>query len=272
MVVLRGLIRLSSWPAPRLPCRSGAPTDAFNLRKHALIFRKHPSFGSCTSSISSLHMNAAATDMTGTTHVVDHVVLFKVKDKVPSEQAEKMVNALRGLKSLDGVIQLTAGPSLQMQPGNYTHALYSRHSDKEALSTYASHPNHLDVVHKFVFPITEDILALDWEANSKELPLDVGAVSILLLKLKENMLDEDVSNVLEVLKDYRNHFPGIKQVSIGKNFSPARAKGFQWGFVALFSSPKEMEELTKNEQHIKLQNSKVLPILENYARVDYATN
>lgn len=70
----------------------------------------------------SFSVKASATDMATSTQktsstvspVVEHIVLFKVKESVSAETKEAMFELLRGLKSLDGVLHLSAGPVLNV--------------------------------------------------------------------------------------------------------------------------------------------------------------
>lgn len=203
--------------------------------------------------------------------VVEHVVLFKVKDGTPPEKATAMISALQALKSLDQVLDLTAGPALRFSSGTYkyTHALHSRYKDKQSLADYSAHPRHVNVVKEFVQPLTDDLLALDWEADLGEPMLpSYGAIRIAVLKPKEGLADPQRFELVEILSGYKGFFPSVGQVSFGENFS-ARAKGFTWGSLSLFPRGKELEELNANEEHAKIQNEKVLPQMENFVVIEY---
>eukprot|EP01018_Ginkgo_biloba_P007897 Gb_21405 [translate_table: standard] len=204
--------------------------------------------------------------------VVEHVVFFNVKEGTPPEKANAMVSALNGLKSLDNVLQLTAGPALHFSSETYkfTHALHSRYKDKQSLSEYSNHPQHVSVVKEFVLPIAEDLLALDWEADlDGPIEPSFGALRIAILKPRDDLAEAQRFELVEILSGYKNLFPSIVQVSFGENFSPARAKGFTWGFLSLFPGVKELEELNANQQHIKLQYEKVQSQMEKFAVLEY---
>lgn len=211
--------------------------------------------------------------MASTSHVVEHVVLLKVKEGISAEQQEAMVSGLRSLKGLQTVIELSAGKAVQVWSETYTHALHCRYKSKEDLDTYANDPYHLEVISKYILPIVEDRLAIDWEADVDDPILgstSYGAVRIAVLKPKEDVATSELSDIVDMLKNYKSRFPVIKQVSVGKNFC-SRAKGYEWAFLAFFSSPEELAELTKNEEHVSLQYAKVLPAMEKIAVVDYHT-
>jgi hypothetical protein len=207
--------------------------------------------------------------------VVEHVVFFNVKESTPPEKVNAMISALQGLKSLDQVLDLTAGPALRFSSGTYkyTHALHSRYKDKQSLAEYSAHPQHVNVVKEFVLPIIDDLLALDWEADLGEPMIpSYGAIRIAVLKPKEGLADPQRFELVEILSGYKDIFPSVGQVSFGQNFSLARAKDFTWGFLSLFPGVKELEELNTNEEHVKIQNEKVLPQMENFVVIEYITS
>jgi len=207
--------------------------------------------------------------------VVEHVVLINVRENTPPEKVNAMISALQGLKSLDQVLQLTAGPALRFSSGTYkyTHALHSRYKDKQSLEEYSAHPEHVNVVKEFILPITDDLLALDWEADlgGPMIP-SYGAIRIAVLKPKEGLADPQRFELVEILSAYKDIFPSVGQASFGENFSLARAKGFTWGFLSLFPGVKELEELNTNEEHAKIQNEKVLPQMENFVVIEYTNS
>lgn len=67
--------------------------------------------------------NAMATGLTPSssekaslgTSVVEHIVLFKVKEDIVPEKKDEIFKSLRGLKKLDGVLHLTAEPVLSVK-------------------------------------------------------------------------------------------------------------------------------------------------------------
>ncbi|MCO5579776.1 hypothetical protein L7F22_033638 [Adiantum nelumboides] len=250
------------------PCNH-QPQFSTSLFKHARVspFQVPPPWK--TVSVSTA---MADTQKKPTTRVVEHIVLLKVKDGVTAQQQDFMVSGLRSLSSIQTVIELNAGKAVQVWGENFTHALHCRFISKEGLASYANDPFHLDVISKCIAPFVEDRLALDWEADLEEPTLQsksYGAVRIAALKPKKDALE--LSDIMDMLRDYRSRFPSIKQVSVGKNFSPARAKGYEWAFLAIFPRPEELAELTKSEEHVSLQYEKVLPAMEKIAVLDYHT-
>lgn len=199
--------------------------------------------------------------------LVEHVVFFKMKD---DPEIEELFEELRALKSLDGIISLSVSKVLQVLGANYTHVLHSRHLSKASLDAYAVHPSHKAVVRKLLRYI-EDSLAVDWEAVPVGLPIEGGhgATRICLIKVADGLTEEELEQVFALLSGLRKKFPFIRQISAGSNFSPARAKGFSVGFLAMFNNLEELEELNGNsELHSVLRRSKVAPFLTGFLIAD----
>lgn len=206
--------------------------------------------------------------------VVEHVVFFNVKEGTPAEKVNAWISGLQGLNSLDQVLQLTAGPASRFSSGTYkyTHALHSRYKDKQSLAEYSGHPQHVHVVN-IGLPILDDVFGVDWEADLGGFVMpSYGAIRVAVLKPKEGFAEEHRTELVEILTGYKDMFSSVMQVSFGENFSPARAKGFTWAFLLLFPGAKELEELNTNEEHIKIQNEKVLPLLENIMVLEYISS
>lgn len=94
-------------------------------------------------------------------------------------------------------------------------------------------------------PIWEDIMSVDWIADQvpRVLKPPGGSVTkVTLLKVKENVTDETKKEIMEVVKEES------REISVGENFSPARAKGFSIGSVAYF---KDLGEVEAHEELVK---------------------
>ncbi|CAF2215681.1 hypothetical protein HID58_028485 [Brassica napus] len=179
--------------------------------------------------------------------IIEHIVLFKVKDDADSDKIDAMVNGLNSLATIDQVLYLSAAPIHRLSSTSaFTHVLHSRYRSKEDLSAYVAHPDHLRVVEA-TMPIWEDIMSVDWIANQVprvlKPPGGLGSVvKVTLLKLKENVTDETKKEIMEVVKEES------REISVGENFSPARAKGFSIGSVAYF---KDLGEVEAHEELVK---------------------
>ncbi|ERN18717.1 hypothetical protein AMTRI_Chr04g243130 [Amborella trichopoda] len=204
--------------------------------------------------------------------VVEHTVLFKIREGTEPEKVDAMMSGLRGLTSLDSVIYLTTGriSKIESPSFTFTHVLHSRYHDKDGLAQYAGDPKHVAVLKELILPISEDILALDWVADV-EGPLfpTWDAFRLSILKPREGLSDEERGEVQNILGYCKKFFPSIKQLSFGENFTPARAKGFSWGVLSFFNGLKELKELDENEEYLKLQKEKVRAQMEDYVVIDY---
>uniref|UniRef100_A0A0D6QRR0 Stress-response A/B barrel domain-containing protein n=1 Tax=Araucaria cunninghamii TaxID=56994 RepID=A0A0D6QRR0_ARACU len=208
--------------------------------------------------------------MAGESKVIEHIVLFKVKDGAPQEQIDAWLAALNELRSLECVLYLRAGAASAVgaASGNYTHALYGRYSSRAALAQYSAHPRHVAAVQEHGTPIVDDLLALDWEAPDQPGFEFCDALRIALLKPCSGLGEADSSEVVEILSGYGKIFPSIAGVSFGENISPGRAKGFRWGFLCVFRAVKDLEDLNNNEHHVRLHKEKVMPRMEESVMLD----
>lgn len=213
--------------------------------------------------------------MTSTQAVVEHIVLFKVKDGMDPSKVSVMVNGLSSLASLDQVQHLTVGPILRNRSSSltFTHMLHSRYNTKQDLEAYSAHPSHVSVVKGSVLPIIDDIMAVDWVFPDLPagdiVPPPGSAIRVSFLKLKENASDQVRDEVLGVIREMPESLKQISQLSSGENFSPARAKGYSIASLAIFPGTKELEEVDSNEQVVNYQKDKVREHLESVVVVDY---
>lgn len=98
--------------------------------------------------------------------MIEHLVLFKVRQDASPDDVGEMLRRLRLLKEeVPGVEELTCGGNFSARSKGYTHGLYVRFPDKEALDAYQVHPKHQAAVTEAIRPIveTDGILALDYE-------------------------------------------------------------------------------------------------------------
>ncbi|ESQ30347.1 hypothetical protein EUTSA_v10011777mg [Eutrema salsugineum] len=198
--------------------------------------------------------------------IVEHIVLFKVKDNVDSGKIYTMVNDLNKLATIDKVLYLYASPIHRLKSASssgFTHVLHSRYKTKEDLNAYVDHPDHLRVVEE-TMPIWEDILAVDYIADQVPgtlTPPPRSAARVTLLKVRENVPEEAKKEIVEAIKEKSS--PGIDQITVGENFTPVRAKGFSIASVAYFTGLGEMEP------HEELVKGKVGEYLEDSIVVDF---
>jgi len=116
--------------------------------------------------------------------VIEHVVLFKVKENAEASKVSAMVSNINSLISIDQVLHLTAGPVL--------HSCFKTKDDRAA---YSAHPRHVSVVMDFVLPIVDDITVVDWITNVDDqdqlaTPPPGSAMRLTFLKIKKGLGDE----------------------------------------------------------------------------------
>lgn len=96
--------------------------------------------------------------------MLEHIVLFRWTEDAREETIESTLAELRALKGkIAGIVDLSCGPNISDRAKGYTHGLVVRLADRDALKTYAAHPEHQRVVQNFINPIRADILAVDYE-------------------------------------------------------------------------------------------------------------
>jgi hypothetical protein len=94
--------------------------------------------------------------------VVKHYVLFKFKSDAPIDTIQKR---LFELKSIKEVSDMSFGKTFTDRGKGYTHILSMNCTDRQGLSTYSNHPDHVKFVQECVKPFIEadGVLAMDIE-------------------------------------------------------------------------------------------------------------
>ena len=96
--------------------------------------------------------------------MIEHIVLFKVKAGTAPDAVTAMLAGLKGLQSVvPSIVGLSVGANFSDRSKGFTHGLVVRFQDKAALDGYIPHAAHREVVDKFIRPITEDVLAVDYD-------------------------------------------------------------------------------------------------------------
>lgn len=81
--------------------------------------------------------------------MIDHIVLFTLRQGVSRGDAEDLTRSLDALKgSVPGVVDLSVGENFSERAGGYTHGLVVRFHTRDALQGYMEHPDHRAVVEK----------------------------------------------------------------------------------------------------------------------------
>lgn len=207
--------------------------------------------------------------------IIEHVVLFRIKEDVPQSAIDSMVKQVNSLISLEEPLHLTMGPLVSIQSSNsissfnFTHMIHSRFRSKEDLHAYAVHPTHLAVI-KDNKPIVDETMALNWvtEVHDNDLVLQHGsAMQVVFFKLKEGLGEEVKDEVLKGISGIQHQF------NCGENFSPGRAKGFSIGSLSVFPSLRELHEVDSHEEFRKYDtNDKVKENLDTVLVLGYVSH
>lgn len=95
-----------------------------------------------------------------------HIVMFKWKEGTTEEQISEIKRELMQLKGkIDGIIETYVGDDFSTRSKGYHTALCTRFVDVEALRVYTPSEAHQRVVQQFIKPVSEDILAFDFEIS-----------------------------------------------------------------------------------------------------------
>jgi hypothetical protein len=95
--------------------------------------------------------------------MVDHLVLFAVREEASAEDVEDLVSSIRNLRDeIPSVVDLSVGEDFSGRSGDYTHGIVARFEDTAGLQEYMEHPAHLAVVEKLNAHTTGRIVA-DYE-------------------------------------------------------------------------------------------------------------
>lgn len=101
--------------------------------------------------------------------MIEHVVLFKIKASATDRQKTDMLQRLLALKDrIPGIVHASAGANFSDRARGFTHGFVVRFVDRASLDAYLPHPEHQAVVEKFVKPISEGVLVVDYDASAAE--------------------------------------------------------------------------------------------------------
>ncbi len=96
--------------------------------------------------------------------MVEHVVLFKLKPEATEEQKTAAMEALKGLQhQIDGIVHLTCGKNFSERSQGFEIGLVVRFQNRAALEAYLPHPAHRGAVERYLHPIREDVIVVDYE-------------------------------------------------------------------------------------------------------------
>ena len=90
---------------------------------------------------------------------IQHMVWLKRNADTTETVVDGLLNDVKKLSSLPGVQSIVAGKNFTERAQGYSHGIIVSLGDKNALSHYAEHPDHVVVVKKLVLHCA--VLAMD---------------------------------------------------------------------------------------------------------------
>ncbi len=93
--------------------------------------------------------------------MLTHIVCFKYKSDTPESAREDHRTRLRGLSSIEGVVDLVVGEDVVRSPRSYDTGLIVVFRDRAGLDAYAKDPHHVPVA-QFGAGLCEHIVAVDF--------------------------------------------------------------------------------------------------------------
>ena len=95
--------------------------------------------------------------------MVVHIVMFSFKEENKKENLLKAKEVLVALvEKIPSLISMEVGLDFMQSERSSDLVLTSKFNDKEGLSTYATHPAHLEVV-SFIKEVTDGAKVVDYE-------------------------------------------------------------------------------------------------------------
>jgi len=94
--------------------------------------------------------------------MIVHIVMFKFKDENKVANLAKTKTMLEALVAkIEGLESMEVGIDFNQSERAFDLSLYSTFTTKEALSVYATHPAHLEVV-AFIKEVTQEAKVVDY--------------------------------------------------------------------------------------------------------------
>lgn len=86
-------------------------------------------------------------------------------------------------------------------------------------------------------------------------------------RFKDDVSEEEIATLMKELAALKDKIPVLKEFWVGKNISP-NGKGFQYGEVALFEKPEDLQVYDRHPEHRKMVK-KIGPKLAGGASMDF---
>ncbi len=98
--------------------------------------------------------------------MINHIVLFKLKEDVKEEQLKECLDAIKNLKGkISGIVEISGGfdNSPEHKNNGFTWGFVVKFEDEKSRDNYVPHTEHQKVVEKYVLPIIEEGLIFDYK-------------------------------------------------------------------------------------------------------------
>lgn len=90
--------------------------------------------------------------------MIRHLVLIRFKDGTTEEQADELVEGLRGLAfTIDEIAGYEVGKDLGIGTGRHDLGIAALFLSEEDFTAYLNHPEHTKLVDTVLSPITADV-------------------------------------------------------------------------------------------------------------------
>lgn len=202
--------------------------------------------------------------------VVDHAVLFKMKDDMTEEQEKAMLEALFTLQyQANGILYLSVGPVLEKTVDGVTHALFARFANKEDVDLYMEHPGRKTIARELVIPYGNGLVMLDVEDEvtddleaifGRDFAQGGGIDHFVLFKVKEGTSQESIEAMLQSFRDLATSLDSsiLFQLTAGSNISPL-GKGYTHGFIARIPSEAALQDFINSDGYVQALSKEALP-------------
>ena len=95
-----------------------------------------------------------------------HVVMMKWTDESTPEARRAAIAAVRGLPAVvPSIRKLSCGADAGVAEGNYDFVAVVDFDDRAGYQTYASHPDHVEVITELLRPIAAQRAAVQYELD-----------------------------------------------------------------------------------------------------------
>lgn len=212
--------------------------------------------------------------------VVEHVVLFQMKEGFTEEQEQDMLDHLYTLQyQLRGIIAVSVGSTTNQNPDGCTHGLFMRFPSTEALAGYYDSPARWKVANEYIIPYYNGLISIDYEAEVEDdiEPIfrrgeifEQGVESLVVLQVKPDTDPRRVQEGFDALSSLVEELDMlVVQHTSGANFCSLN-KGYTHGMVTRFLSEEAKDIFTHHSSYLEIMESKFQPITLKMISLDYS--